>query len=63
MVTFKPVALLTQAIAELIQMATIGFLFNPILSTECEGSVTQSRTASNSLGAPEDTQISFNFVY
>ena len=30
-----------------------------ILSAECEGSVTQSRTASNSLGAPEDTQTSF----
>ena len=62
MVTFKPVALFTQAIAELIQMATTGFLFNPIPSAECEGSVTQSRTPSNSLGAPEDTQTSFNFV-
>ena len=47
-------------------MATIGFLFNPILSAECEGPVTQSQTASNSqnsLGAPEDTQTSFNFIF
>ena len=34
-----------------------------ILSAECEGSVTQSRTASNSLGAPEDTQTSLNCIY
>ena len=45
------------------KMATIGFLFNPILSAECEGSVTQSQTASNSLSAPEDTQTSFNCIY
>ena len=31
------------------------FLFKRILSAECEGSVTPFRTASNSLGAPEDT--------
>ena len=31
------------------------FLFNRILSAECEGSVTPFRTASNSLGSPEDT--------
>ena len=43
-------------------MATIRFLFNPILSAECEESVTPSRTASNSLGAPEDTQANFNFI-
>ena len=45
------------------KMATIGFLFNPVQSAECEGSVTQFPTASNSLGAPEDTQTSFNFMY
>ena len=45
-------------------MATIGFLlFTLILSAQCEGSVTQSQTASNTLGAPEDTQTSFNFIY
>ena len=43
-------------------MATIRFLFNPILSAECEESVTPSRTASNSLGVPEDTQTNFNFI-
>ena len=44
-------------------MATIGFLlFTLILSAQCEGSVTQSQTASNTLGAPEDTQTSFNFI-
>ena len=40
-------------------MTTICFLFNPILWAECEGSVTPSQTASNSVGAPVDTQTSF----
>ena len=43
-------------------MATICFLFNPILSAECEGSVTPFQTASDSFGAPEGTQTSFNFI-
>ena len=43
-------------------MATVRYVFNPILSAECEGSVTPSWTTSNSLGAQEDTQTSFNFI-
>ena len=39
-------------------MATICFLFNPMLSAECEGPVTQSKR----FGTPEDTQTSFNLI-
>ena len=54
MVTLKPVALLTQATAELVQNGQC-------LHAECEGSFTPSRTASNNLGAPENTHTGFNF--
>ena len=59
-ITFKPVAQLPWQ--SWYKMATICFLFNSMLSAECEGSVTQSWTASNSLDAPEDTQTSFSFI-
>ena len=60
-VSFKPVAILTQA-KSWYKMATICFLFNPMLSEECEGSAIPSQSASKSLGTPEDTQTSFNLI-
>ena len=42
-------------------MATVRFLFSSILTDECDGSVIASSMASNSLGAPEEMQMSFNF--
>ena len=42
-------------------MATARFLFSSILTDECDGSVIASSMASNSLGAPEEMQKSFNF--
>ena len=60
-VTIKPVALFSQAIAELVQNGDYLFFINPTLSADYEESVTPYWTASNSLGAPEDTQTSFNF--
>ena len=54
MVTLIPVALLAQAVAELVQHGHCPFLIRSILTDECDGSVIASSMASNSLGAPEE---------
>ena len=42
-------------------MTTVRFSFSSIPTDECDGSVIASSMASNSLGAPEEMQKSFNF--